>query len=50
MPVNEFVVRVGGDTLEGGIIRTGEFLARALARWGLEVFTFRTYPAEIKGG
>ncbi len=50
MPVNEFVVRVGGDTLEGGIIRTGEFLAHALARCGLEVFTFRTYPAEIKGG
>ncbi|MCS7254913.1 MAG: 2-oxoacid:acceptor oxidoreductase subunit alpha [Armatimonadetes bacterium] len=50
MPVNEFVIRVGGDTLEGGIIRTGEFLAHALARCGLEVFTFRTYPAEIKGG
>ncbi len=50
MPVNEFTVRVGGDTLEGGIIRTGEFIAHALARCGLEVFTFRTYPAEIKGG
>lgn len=50
MPVNEFVIRVAGDTLEGGIIRTGEFLAHALARCGLEVFTFRTYPAEIKGG
>lgn len=50
MAVNEFIVRVGGDTLEGGIIRTGEFLAHALARCGLEIFTFRTYPAEIKGG
>ncbi len=50
MAVNEFSVRVGGDTLEGGIIRTGEFLAHALARCGLEIFTFRTYPAEIKGG
>jgi 2-oxoglutarate ferredoxin oxidoreductase subunit alpha len=50
MPINEFTVRVGGDTLEGGIIRTGEFIAHALARCGLEIFTFRTYPAEIKGG
>lgn len=50
MPVNDVVIRVGGDSAEGGVVVTGEIIARVLARCGLEVFTFHTNPAEIKGG
>lgn len=43
------VVRVGGEAGEG-TVTLGELFTRIAARAGLEVYTFRTYPAEIKGG
>ena len=43
------VVRVGGEAGEG-TITLGELFTRTAAREGLEIYTLRTYPAEIKGG
>lgn len=43
------VIRIAGEGGEG-VISAGELLALALMRASLEVYTFRTYPAEIKGG
>jgi 2-oxoglutarate ferredoxin oxidoreductase subunit alpha len=43
------VVRVGGEGGEG-TITLGDIFTRVAARVGLEVYSFRTYPAEIKGG
>src|SRR3989338_4312108 len=45
----DYVFRVGGEGGEG-VISTGEMLTLALARAGFEIYTFLTYPAEIKGG
>ncbi len=45
----DYVFRVGGEGGEG-VISTGEMLTLTLARAGYEIYTFRTYPAEIKGG
>ena len=50
MPRDDFIIRIGGDTAIGGVISTGENFAVAAARLGFRTFTFRTYPAEIKGG
>ena len=50
MPGNDFTIRVGGDSAAGGIVTTGEVFARIAAYAGLEVYTTRTIPAEIKGG
>lgn len=50
MPKNSLTVRVGGDSAAGGIVTTGEVFARIVAYAGLEVYTTRTIPAEIKGG
>jgi 2-oxoglutarate ferredoxin oxidoreductase subunit alpha len=50
MPQVDFTVRVGGDSATGGIVTTGEIVARIAAYSGLEVYTTRTIPAEIKGG
>ncbi len=48
---NNLTIRVGGDTgTTTGVISTGEMLTVALARSQYDVFTFRTNPAEIKGG
>src|SRR4030066_930318 len=47
---NDFVIRIGGDTAIGGVISTGENFSTAAARLGFHVFTFRSYPPEIKGG
>ena len=47
--VHDIVIRVGGESGEG-VISTGELLTLAAARAGFWVCTFRTYPAEIKGG
>lgn len=47
--MNDFVIRIGGEGGEG-VISTGDMLSRAIAKAGLEVLTFRTFPAEIKGG
>ena len=43
------MIRIGGEGGEG-VISTGDMLAQASARAGLEILTFRTFPAEIKGG
>lgn len=48
MPTN-LTVRIAGEGGEG-VISTGELLTTAVARTRRDVFTFRTYPAEIKGG
>ena len=50
MSSNTLTVRVGGDSAAGGIVTTGEVFARIAAFAGLEVYTTRTVPAEIKGG
>ena len=43
------VIRIGGEGGEG-TTTLGDIFTRLAARSGLEVFSFRTYPAEIKGG
>ncbi len=45
----DVIIRVAGESGDGSSA-TGEMLAQAAARSGLHVFTFRTTPAEIKGG
>ena len=47
--VRTVVVRIGGEAGEG-TVTLGDMFTRVAARDGLEVYTFRTYPAEIKGG
>jgi 2-oxoglutarate ferredoxin oxidoreductase subunit alpha len=47
---NDIVVRIGGDSAAGGIVTTGEVFARIASFVGLEIYTTRTIPAEIKGG
>ena len=43
------VVRIGGEAGEG-VISCGEIFAQAAARTKYHVFTYITYPAEIRGG
>ncbi len=45
----DITVRIAGEGGEG-VISTAEILTRAAVDSGLDVFTFRSYPAEIKGG
>ena len=45
----DIIIRIGGEGGEG-VISAGDMLAQASARAGLEVLTFKTFPAEIKGG
>ncbi len=47
--MTDLTLRIGGEGGEG-VISAGEILARSSARSGYEIFTFRTYPAEIRGG
>lgn len=47
---HDLVLRVGGDSAAGGIVATGEIFAYMTSLAGLEVYTTRTIPAEIKGG
>jgi 2-oxoglutarate/2-oxoacid ferredoxin oxidoreductase subunit alpha len=49
MPINDIVIRIGGESGEG-IVTIGEVFVRIAAFSGLEVYTFRTFPAEILGG
>ncbi len=49
MPFESTCVRIVGESGEG-IVSTGEILSRALQHTGKHIVTFRTYPAEIKGG
>ncbi len=46
---NDVVFKIGGEGGEG-VISCGEFVTLACARMGNEIYTFRSYPAEIKGG
>lgn len=49
MNKNDLIIRVGGEGGEG-VISVGDFITQACARVGLDVYTFKTFPAEIKGG
>ncbi|MBF0125779.1 MAG: 2-oxoacid:acceptor oxidoreductase subunit alpha [Magnetococcales bacterium] len=46
---NDLIIRVAGEGGEG-VVSTGDFIAAACARAGLEVYTFKTFPAEVRGG
>jgi 2-oxoglutarate ferredoxin oxidoreductase subunit alpha len=50
MIVNTLLVRLGGESGIDNAISAGDVLTRSMARSGYHVHTFRTYPAEIKGG
>ncbi len=51
MPKTDLVFRIGGDTAtDPGIISAGEIVTHAAALAGLDIYTFKTFPAEIKGG
>jgi len=45
----DLVVRVAGEAGEGPTT-IGDFIARTAARSGYHIYTFHTFPAEIKGG
>jgi 2-oxoglutarate ferredoxin oxidoreductase subunit alpha len=49
MARNDVVVRVAGEGGEG-VISVAEILTRSASNAAWRVFTFRSYPAEIKGG
>ncbi len=48
-PDVDFIVRIGGEGGEG-VLSCGELFARAVARTEYNVFTYISYPAEIRGG
>lgn len=45
----DIVIRVAGESGEG-VISTGDLIAQGAARAGYSIFTYKTFPAEIKGG
>ena len=49
MPGCDLIFRIAGDGGEG-IISCGDCIAAACARSGFEIFTFKTFPAEVRGG
>ncbi len=49
MACREMVVRIAGEAGEG-VISTGELLTRAASRACFNLLTFKTFPAEVKGG
>ena len=49
LPKNDLIIRIGGSGGEG-VISVGDLITQACARAGLDVYTFKTFPAEIKGG
>ena len=49
IPKNDLIIRIGGEGGEG-VISVGDFVTQACAHAGLDVYTFKTFPAEIKGG
>ena len=49
MARRDLVIRIAGESGEG-VISTGELVAQVAARAGFDLVTFKTYPAEIKGG
>ena len=46
---SDLIIRLAGEGGEG-IISAGDLITQACARAGLEVYTFKTFPAEVKGG
>ena len=49
MKKKDLIIRVAGEGGEG-VVSSGDFIASACARAGLELYTFKTFPAEVKGG
>lgn len=49
MAGRDIVVRIAGESGEG-VISTGDLIAQAAARAGYELITYKSFPAEIKGG
>ncbi len=49
MGANDLVIRIGGESGDG-YVSTGDILGRIAASSGYDVYTFRTFPAEILGG
>lgn len=49
MSKKDLIIRIAGEGGEG-VVSSGDFISAACARAGLEVYTFKTFPAEIKGG
>lgn len=47
--MSDLIIRIGGEGGEG-IISAGDMIAQAAVLGGLEVLTFKTFPAEIRGG
>jgi 2-oxoglutarate/2-oxoacid ferredoxin oxidoreductase subunit alpha len=45
----DFIIRIGGEGGDG-VISCGELFAKAAARTEYHVFTYITYPAEMRGG
>ena len=45
----DFAIRIAGEGGDG-VLSAGELFAQAAARTVYQVFTYITYPAEIKGG
>jgi len=45
----DLIFRIAGESGEG-VISTGDIIAHACARAGLEAITFNTFPAEVRGG
>lgn len=45
----DLIIRIAGESGEG-VVSTGDLVTQAAARAGFEVLTFKTFPAEIKGG
>ena len=50
MIAETLLIRLGGESGIDNAISAGDVLTRSTARSGFHVHTFRTYPAEIKGG
>ena len=50
MIVDTLLIRLGGESGIDNAISAGDVLTLSMARSGYHVHTFRTYPAEIKGG
>ncbi len=47
--INDFAWRFGGESGEG-IDSTGHIFAQAMARYGLHIYTYRSFPSRIRGG
>jgi 2-oxoglutarate ferredoxin oxidoreductase subunit alpha len=50
MTVDTLLLRLGGESGIDNAISAGDVLTLSVARSGYHVHTFRSYPAEIKGG